>query len=122
MNITQSLELATYTNMESTCCTPVVLCVSYTSAQKRSPGRLILPCCFAISPLVYLGPHSLMAAPVAQLVKNLPAMQEAWVPSPGWEDPLEEGMATHFSILAWRIPTDGGTWWATVHGVTKNWT
>ena len=116
MNITQSLELATYTNMESTCCTPVVLCVSYTSAQKRSPGRLILPCCFAISPLVYLGPHSLMAAPVAQLVKNLPAMQQAWVPSPGWEDPLEEGMATHFSILAWRIPTDRRVWRATVMG------
>ena len=38
------------------------------------------------------------------MVKNLPAMQEAWVQSLGWEDPLEEGMATHFSILAWRIP------------------
>ena len=41
---------------------------------------------------------------VAQLVKNLPAMPETWVRSLGWEDPLEEGMATHFSILAWRIP------------------
>jgi len=40
----------------------------------------------------------------AQLVKNLPAMQETWVRSLGWEDPLEEGMATHSSILAWRIP------------------
>ena len=39
---------------------------------------------------------------------------------PGWEDPLEEGMATHSSILAWRIPKDRGAWWATVHGVTKN--
>ena len=38
----------------------------------------------------------------------------------GWEDSLEEGMATHSSILAWRIPKDGGAWWATVHGVTKN--
>ena len=37
-------------------------------------------------------------------VKNLPAMQETWVPSLGWEDPLEEGMATHSSVLAWRIP------------------
>ena len=37
-------------------------------------------------------------------VKNLPAMQETWVQSLGWEDPLEKGMATHFSILAWRIP------------------
>ena len=41
---------------------------------------------------------------VAQLVKNLPAMWETWVPSLGWEDPLEKGTATHFSILAWRIP------------------
>ena len=41
---------------------------------------------------------------VAQLVKNLLAMQETWVRSLGWEDPLEKGMATHSSILAWRIP------------------
>ena len=38
------------------------------------------------------------------------------------EDPLEEGMATHPSILSWRIPMDRGTWWATVHGVSKSWT
>ena len=38
------------------------------------------------------------------MVKNLPAMQETWVRSLGWEDPLEKGMATHSSILAWRIP------------------
>ena len=41
---------------------------------------------------------------MAQLVKNLPAMQEAWVRSLGWEDPLEKGKPTHSSILAWRIP------------------
>ena len=41
---------------------------------------------------------------VAQLVTNLPAMQEAWVQSLGWEDPLEKGTATHSNILAWRIP------------------
>ena len=41
---------------------------------------------------------------IAQLVKNLPTMQETWVQSLGQEDPLEEGMATHSSILAWRIP------------------
>ena len=41
---------------------------------------------------------------MAQLVKNLPAMQETWVQSLGWEDPLEKGMATHSSILAWEIP------------------
>ena len=43
---------------------------------------------------------------VAQLVKNLPAKWETWVPSLGWEDPLEKGKATHSSILAWRIPWD----------------
>ena len=57
---------------------------------------------------------------VAQVVKNLPAMQETWVRSLDWEDPLEEGMATHSSILAWRIPMDRGAWWAIVHRVTKN--
>ena len=41
---------------------------------------------------------------IAQLVKNLPAMQETWVWFLGWEDPLEKEMATHSSILAWRIP------------------
>ena len=41
---------------------------------------------------------------VAQMAKNLLAMQETWVQSLSWEDPLEEGMATHSSILAWRIP------------------
>ena len=44
------------------------------------------------------------ASLVAQLVKNLPAMRETWVRSLGWEDTLEKGKATHFSILAWRIP------------------
>ena len=44
------------------------------------------------------------ASLVAQLVKNLPAMRETWVPSLGWEDPLEKRKATHSSILAWRIP------------------
>ena len=44
------------------------------------------------------------ASLVAQTVKNLPAMWETWIRSLGWEDLLEEGMATHSSILAWRIP------------------
>ena len=48
------------------------------------------------------------ASLVAQRVKNLPAMWETWVQSLGWEDPLEEGMATHLRILAWRIPMDRG--------------
>ena len=45
-----------------------------------------------------------MGFPAAQLVKNLPAMREAWVPSLGREDPLEKGMATHSNILAWEFP------------------
>ena len=53
------------------------------------------------------------------MVKNPPAMQETWVQSLDWEDPLEEGMVTHSSILAWRIPMDRGASWATLHGVTK---
>ena len=44
------------------------------------------------------------ASQVTQMVKNLPAMQETWVQSLGWEDSLERGTATHSSILAWRIP------------------
>ena len=57
------------------------------------------------------------ASLVAQMVKNVRAMQEAWVQSPGWEDPLEKGVATHSSILAWRVPTDRRAWWAAVHGI-----
>ena len=44
------------------------------------------------------------ASLVAQLVMNLPEMQETWVQSLGWEDPLEKGTATHSNVLAWRIP------------------
>ena len=55
-------------------------------------------------------------------MKNPPAMQETWVQSLVWEDPLEEGMATHSSILAWRIAVDGGAWQFAVHGVAKSWT
>ena len=56
---------------------------------------------------------------VAQMVKNPPAMQETWVQSLGWEDPLEEDMATYSRVLAWRIPMDRGAWQATVHGGHK---
>ena len=54
------------------------------------------------------------------MVKNPPAIQEIWVRSLGWEDSLEEGMATYSSILAWRIPIDRGAWWAIVHGVARS--
>ena len=57
---------------------------------------------------------------MAQTVKNLPAMQETQVPSLGREDPLEKGMATHSSILAWRIPWTEELGGATVHGVAKS--
>ena len=61
------------------------------------------------------------ASLVAQLVKNLPAVQETWVRSMGWEDPLEEGMAPYSSILTWRIPMDREACpWATIHGVAKS--
>ena len=50
------------------------------------------------------------ASQVAQRVKNLPAMQETWVQSLGWKDPLEKGRATHSSILAWRIPWRKEPW------------
>ena len=62
------------------------------------------------------------ASLVAQLVKNPPAMRETWVRSLGWEDLLEEGLATHAGILAWRFSMDRGGWWATIHGVSKSWT
>ena len=55
-----------------------------------------------------------ISALVAQLVKNPPAMDETWVRSLGWEDPLEKGKAPHSGILAWRIP------WTAVPGVTKS--
>ena len=64
--------------------------------------------------------HLLGASLVAQTVKNPSAMWETWVQSLGWEDPLEEGMATHSSMLAWRIPMDRRAWRATVHGVSES--
>ena len=54
------------------------------------------------------------------MVKNLPVIQEIWVLSLGWEDPLEKEMATHSSILGLGNPMDRRAWRATVHGVTKS--
>ena len=68
----------------------------------------------------WLPAEYLWASLVAQTVKNLPAMGESWVRSLGREDPLEDDMAAHSSILSWRIPMDRGAEWATVHRVTKN--
>ena len=57
---------------------------------------------------------------MVQAVKNLPAMLETRVQSLGWEDTLEEGMATPSSIPAWRIHIDRGAWWATVHEAAQS--
>ena len=59
---------------------------------------------------------------MAQMVKNLPARQETWVHSLGWEDALEKGMDTYSSILAWRIPRtqEPGRLPGTVHGITES--
>ena len=54
------------------------------------------------------------------MVKNPSAMWETWVRSLGWEDSLEEGMATHSRTLAWRIPMYREAWWTAVHRVTKS--
>ena len=61
------------------------------------------------------------ASLMAQMVKNLPSMREIWVRPLGWEDPLEEGMATHSSIIAWRTPWTGEPG-RPHHRVTKSWT
>ena len=53
------------------------------------------------------------------MVKNLPAMQETWVRSLGWEDPLEKE-SNPLSVLAWRLPMDRGAWRATGHGVAES--
>ena len=56
---------------------------------------------------------------MAQTVKSLPAIQETWGLSLGWEDSLEKGMPTHISIRAWRITMEKGAWRATVHAVIE---
>ena len=65
-------------------------------------------------------PDAGRASLVTQMLKNPPAIPETWVWSLSWEDPLEEGMATHSSVLAWRILMDRGAWHAAVHGVAKS--
>ena len=67
----------------------------------------LLPSLYLLLPdllLIMTLPWTIWASLAAQMLKNLPAMWETWVRSLGWEDPLEKGMATHCSILVWRIP------------------
>ena len=66
--------------------------------------------------LIGYAPVQNRVSPAAQIVKNLPAMQETLVKTLGKEDPLEKGMANHSSILAWKIP-----WTEETNGVTKSW-
>ena len=61
-----------------------------------------------------------MGSPRGSVVKNLPAVQKTWVRSLGWEDPLQEEMATHSSIIAWRILWTEEPGGATVEGMTKD--
>ena len=65
---------------------------------------------------------SIWASLVAQMVKNLPAMQETWVPSLGREDLLEEGTATHSKCYCLENPHGRGDRQTTVHSVAKSWT
>ena len=74
----------------------------------RFPGEVIG------YPLQYFG-----ASLVAQMAEHPSAIRKTQAQSLGWEGPLEEGMATHSSILVWRIPMDRGPWWATAHGGCK---
>ena len=78
-----------YIITQSLCCTPEI----------TQPRKSAIPQFLKINPS-----GQFMASLIAQLVKNLPAMQETPVRSLGWEDPLEKGKAMHSSILAWRIP------------------
>ena len=80
---------------------------------------VLIPACALSSPAFHKTYSAYRVSLMAQLLKNLPAVWKTWVWSLGWEEPLEEDMATHSSILAWRIPMDRGAWWATVHGGPK---
>ena len=77
---------------------------SFWASEKRVPGMLLF----------------IWASMVAQRIKNLLTMQEDLGSILGPEDPLEKRMATHSSILAWRISMVGGAWWATVHRIIKS--
>ena len=93
------------------CLLPIFLCIylpQFDSRVRKIPWRMDRP----PTPVV-------LAFPGGSASKDPPVMWETWVQSLGWEDPLEEGMAIHCSILAWRIPMDRGAWRATAYGVAN---
>ena len=91
--------------------------VGSTSEGCQTPGAIVL---LSLRKKKIILNNFTRASLVAQMVKNLPAMQETQVRPLGWEGPLKEEMATHSSILAYRIPMDRGAWRATVHEVAKS--
>ena len=86
----------------SSCSWPFSPCLFLWVSMRNVKGNLNIRC--SMSQLKVPSFLNLTASLVTQVVKNLPAMQETWVRSLGWEDPLEKEMTTHSSILAWRIP------------------
>ena len=81
----------------------------------KTPANTVVHVSFQISVLICF----VQSFPCDSVGDELPVMKEMQIQSLGQGDPLEEGMAIHFSILAWRI-LDRGAWWATVHGITKS--
>ena len=71
-------------------------------SQETLGPELTLPCLMPFKVLLLI--IQVTRFPSCSVVKNLPAVQEMWVQSLGWDDPLEEGMASHSTVLAWRIP------------------
>ena len=113
-------------------CFRAALSISPTLSLPCSVHKFVLYVCVSINALQIgssIWSESESSSLVTQMVKNLPAMQETRIPSLGWEDPLEKGMATHSSILAWRIPwteqensMERTAWQAIAHEATKSWT
>jgi len=83
--------------------------------EKETYNRVCVAC--SLFKIFFLLTYSSL---VTQMVKNPPAMQDTWVRSLGWKDPVAEGTATHSGILAWRVPMDRGARWATAPEVTES--
>ena len=107
------------------------LCLSRASLVAQLVKNLLQACNTgdpALIPVLERSPREEISYPsqyswaslVSQRVKNPPAIWKTWIQSLSWEDTLEESLAIHSSILAWRIPMDREARWALVHGVTKS--